>query len=956
MQTTLLTLAIAVILALLAALFGPHFVDWNAQRGNFEQQASALIGLPVRVAGPMDVRLLPSPSLVLSNIEVGKPGDAQALRAKALGIEFALPSLLSGKLRAVELRLIAPELRLSLDHDGRVMLPPALAGMNTEALSIDKLMVEDARIEMSDAASDARLVLGKLWFKGDVRALPGPFRGEGAFVMDGGLYGYRISSARPDGAGSRIKLSLDPADRPVYAEVEGLLTAERGAPRFEGNATLARRQPAVKGNKAAPSEPWRLTARVKANAAAALFEQVEYQYGPDERALKLAGTAEAKFGARPRLDAVLTARQLDADKMLANVDGQKLTPRAAITALLSTASDAMRPPIPTQLGFGIDALTLGGAVLQDLRGDLEIGQGGATLTGFEFRAPGFTRVQAGGRIDFTDDSASFTGPVDLNSVDPRAFAEWLDGKAGAAKLPAKPLRVRGELTLGPGRFAIERMNAEFDRNAFDGSLSYDAGEANGRPRFDAKLRADDLDLDAWLSLFGASPSDLMRTEDVSLALTLGRMRFAGLEANKADIALTLNSGALAIDRFSIGDVGGAALDARGRIDLRNEPRGGLSFDLSLKDAAALRSLAERFAPAWSDALERTAVASIPAKLQGKLDIEPAAGGKSRYVFTATGPLGASKLDLNASLTGTWNTARAADLSLQASLDTADVNSLIGLIPAGRIAPIARQSGRYTLSLNGKPEGEMKIETRLASANIDLRAAGIVRSLATDERSGTLDVVVGPSLATQPHLVWPGAPAGGVAVALKSVLKFDPAGLRFDNMQASIGGNNVTGRMGIGFGKPTVIDGDVKAEFSRPSGSARGGDRPWCAQRKRKLERDAVFDLGLALHDRRANRQRRARDDVPCNTRRQSAPRTSLHRKRRGCGCDRSRYFWRPTVGRGDDAARRRWHWPFRQGRVARRRRGATIERREFLRRHRPRWNSASAGRLGADAACRRRLA
>ena len=91
MQTTLLTLAIAVILALLAALFGPHFVDWNAQRGNFEQQASAPIGLPVAGRGPMDVRLLPSPTLVLSDIEIGKPGDAQALRAKALGIEFALP-------------------------------------------------------------------------------------------------------------------------------------------------------------------------------------------------------------------------------------------------------------------------------------------------------------------------------------------------------------------------------------------------------------------------------------------------------------------------------------------------------------------------------------------------------------------------------------------------------------------------------------------------------------------------------------------------------------------------------------------------------------------------------------------------------------------------------------------------------------------------------------------------
>ncbi len=260
---------------------------------------------------------------------------------------------MSGKLRAVELRVIAPELTLSLDRDGRAMLPQALTGMNTEALSIDKLTIEDARVEMSDAASDARLVLGKLWFNGEVRALPGPFRGEGAFVMDGGLYGYRISSARPEAAGSRIKFSLDPTDRPVYAEAEGLLT-RRAACRVSKAMPRSRAvNAAVKGNKAPPSDPWRITARVKANAAAALFEQVEYQYGPDERALKLAGTAEAKFGARPRLDAVLSARQLDADKLIATVDGEKLTPRAAIAALLSatTDADASADPDPARLRY-----------------------------------------------------------------------------------------------------------------------------------------------------------------------------------------------------------------------------------------------------------------------------------------------------------------------------------------------------------------------------------------------------------------------------------------------------------------------------------------------------------------------------------------------------------------------------------------------------------------------------
>ena len=49
---------------------------------------------------------------------------------------------------------------------------------------------------MRRAATTAALT--KLWFNGEVRALPGPIRGEGAFVMDGALYGYRVATGRPE--------------------------------------------------------------------------------------------------------------------------------------------------------------------------------------------------------------------------------------------------------------------------------------------------------------------------------------------------------------------------------------------------------------------------------------------------------------------------------------------------------------------------------------------------------------------------------------------------------------------------------------------------------------------------------------------------------------------------------------------------------------------------------------
>ncbi len=68
MQATLLSVSIAIILALLAALVWPHFVDWSQYRSTFEAEATRLTGMPVRVTGAIDARLLPTPSLMLKDV------------------------------------------------------------------------------------------------------------------------------------------------------------------------------------------------------------------------------------------------------------------------------------------------------------------------------------------------------------------------------------------------------------------------------------------------------------------------------------------------------------------------------------------------------------------------------------------------------------------------------------------------------------------------------------------------------------------------------------------------------------------------------------------------------------------------------------------------------------------------------------------------------------------------
>jgi uncharacterized protein involved in outer membrane biogenesis len=50
--------ALLLILVLSAALAGPYLVDWNNHRAWFEDQIEASIGLPARIEGSIQVRLL----------------------------------------------------------------------------------------------------------------------------------------------------------------------------------------------------------------------------------------------------------------------------------------------------------------------------------------------------------------------------------------------------------------------------------------------------------------------------------------------------------------------------------------------------------------------------------------------------------------------------------------------------------------------------------------------------------------------------------------------------------------------------------------------------------------------------------------------------------------------------------------------------------------------------------
>lgn len=459
MQTTLLGLAIAFILALIAALIGPLFIDWNQYRPQFEAEAARIIGAPVRVEGSLDARLLPAPILRLRKLAIGKPGDASKMTAENLDVEFSLGSLLRGEWRASELTLGGLALDIGLDKQGRIDWPAAKGSFNLRALAIDHLNLS-GRVDLRDAASGGHLILDDLVFSGDVRALATTMRGEGHFKLAGAQTPFRVSTGQTaDNPGMRLKLSLDPGERPFAVDVDGVLTFADESPRFDGALTVTR----------GTETPWRISTKLKASPASAAFEDMEWAYGAEDVALKLNGRADMQFGASPRLQLKLSAPQLDADRLLAK--SEHVSPLALARNLRDLVVAIPAAPVPVQIDITVDQIALGSRPIQNFAAGLRSDNDGWAIERLDLSAPGYTDVNLRGEVKRVDDGSRFDGFLAVDSKSSRSFQDWLLGKPLASYHYETPLVISAMAGIGKNGTDLSNLKMTIDGNSLEGRIT-----------------------------------------------------------------------------------------------------------------------------------------------------------------------------------------------------------------------------------------------------------------------------------------------------------------------------------------------------------------------------------------------------------------------------------------------------------------------------------------------------
>ncbi len=654
-RVILTILAVALVTLLTAALIVPYFVDWSAHRAEIAERLELLTGGRVDLAGPVTLRLLPTPYLeVGAGSAAGAGPGAPTLTFSGARFELALVKLASGAFRFTDVRLERPVLTLARTSAGALALPAPTAA-SARAVGFDRFSVRDGTIRILAGGRAPEWTIRGVELDGDALSLAGPYHLSGRIAGPGGApIVFRLVSETADAAGAPVRVTVEAGPLWPALDIDGIVAASgpKGLD-VAGTATLSGTASGVDG-----SIPWRAAGRLVADLDGATLTHAEYQLGSEERAIRAEGSATLDWRAPARLAVDAKAKQANIDALLRRKGEDAVPPVRAATALAVALAPALAAAGPATLAarLAVESAIVGGDTLAGVAASLEAKPGEPLKTRFDVGLPGASRVRGEGEVE-TGAAAKFVGTVDFSTGDAAALGHWAG--QGAPELAAWPsalvesfpsssLAVSGGIEAAAVGFSGKNLRIALGPSILTGALAVIRPVGADAGRIYADLTSDALDVEALPSLDDAR--SLVGGYDLSLALDAKALRVAHVGEDRIDgasLALKLErSGSkLTLDRLALAGLGGAAFEATGAAG----PDGASATGrLDADRLAEFAALVSRLVPGpWSRALAARAPLLSPASIAFEARAGPSAGdAPSLQALTARGTLARTRASLD----------------------------------------------------------------------------------------------------------------------------------------------------------------------------------------------------------------------------------------------------------------------------------------------------------------------
>ena len=567
-QTVWLNVAAVAALLLLAVWQVPQWLDWNRYRATIEVLASATLGQPVTISGPISLTLLPQPVLTAVRVNVGggEPTDL-SIRVEALRLRVALWPLIGGHVDARELVLRGPDLHIPWPTEPGMLRPRPPAWLAAFA----------ARIE------NGRLTVGQLAFTGidatlatlDTGALSAS--GTARFSGQGWHFTARLTAAGADGVAG-LNATLDGQDK-----ANGLGASFTGQLARDGTlaGTIASRGPNLSVLLPTPPVPFRADGRLTVRSGLAAVDGLALEIGGSPAH----GAVALRVAPTQRLDIALAASRLDLD--------------AWLPVLLRAGTTIAGIHVPIGFDFSAEAAPLGGGTLEHVRAAFDLTGKDLVVREASALLPGNGTLRLSGRIA-RDDPASLASRAMRGSTHRccgRRCAGWTRRCRGGCR-HASWRRCRR--AWRSGRNCPPMWWPAATRSCCGGSPAYSmmcrspvrVGFRRGEPpAVTADLSLDRLALDTWLPPRLPNPADLSRPVaglDAELRLNIRQATLAGTTTDGLAVDAAVEAGNILLRRLE-GTVRGARFRASGMLGDGGKLSDG-KLSVETKDATRLADL------------------------------------------------------------------------------------------------------------------------------------------------------------------------------------------------------------------------------------------------------------------------------------------------------------------------------------------------------------------------------
>lgn len=519
------------VLALLAALIGPGFVDWRSYRPQFEARLSEALGVETTIGGDIELRLLPSPRLALGQVRLGGADGLDSFATvEQATVELALAALARGEFRFAEARLDGATISLSADENGAIRLPPRKGNGLPAQTSLDRLTISRSAVVWREPGRPA-VTIAPLAAEVSAVTLAGPWRFEG----EAGGTSMRVTTGEIDDAGRlRTKAFLTGNDLQFSFDGSLLLPRREGRVGFEADGAFG----------LSPGGAVSLSGHLKGGS----------------RQIDVAGLTMDIAGGAARLEGegqflpmtgtgsmALRARRLDADALTTALADRKGFERA-LRGL----------PGRIDLSLDLDQLIWRGEDFSalSLRGKLD--DNGLDEATASLRVAG-ALIGASGHID----AENVSGRITVKAEDARRVALVLARNGldpGLAELAGGLGRIDGDAVgaWGGGKLAFQRLLV-----AGSSGLRLEASGELTEQSLAAKATLSGLDLNTLPP--GTSFAELIGERDIALDLSLANARFRKAPPGSASLDLRREGKAWRLSRLSVDGFGGVAVTGAGAL-------------------------------------------------------------------------------------------------------------------------------------------------------------------------------------------------------------------------------------------------------------------------------------------------------------------------------------------------------------------------------------------------------